>query len=125
MILGIGFDLVDIARVETVLERHRERAHSRLFTTGEVEYCNAAGRPGESFAARFAAKEAFFKAVRMGWGQGVNWTEVEVVSAPSGAPALRLHGAALERLQTLGARRTHLSLTHSGEVAGAFVVLED
>ena len=124
MILGIGFDLVDIARLEKVLLRHEGRAHTRLFTAGEIEYCTSAGRPGESYAARFAAKEAFFKAVRAGWGQGVTWTEVEVVSAPSGAPDLRLHGGALARVQALGVRRTHLSLTHSGDVAGAFLVLE-
>jgi holo-[acyl-carrier protein] synthase len=124
MIVGIGLDLVDIARLERVLERHQGRAHERLFTEGEIEYCRTAGRPGESYAARFAAKEAFFKAVRAGWGQGVTWTEVEVVSAPSGAPELRLHGGAKARAEALGARRLHLSLTHSGDVAAAFLVLE-
>jgi holo-[acyl-carrier protein] synthase len=124
MILGIGIDLVDIPRLERVLERHGGRAHERLFTAGEVAYCNAAARPGESYAARFAAKEAFFKAVRRGWGQGVTWTEVEVVSSSEGAPRLVLHGGARERAESLGARRMHLSLTHSGEVAAAFLVLE-
>jgi holo-[acyl-carrier protein] synthase len=124
MIIGIGTDLVEIARLEKVLQRHGGRAHRRLFTTGETEYCASAGRPAQSFAARFAAKEAFFKAVRSGWGQGVNWTDVEVVSAPSGAPDLRLHGAARRRMEALGARRAHLSLTHTDTVAGAFVVLE-
>lgn len=124
MILGIGIDLVDIPRLEAVLERHQGRAHKRLFTAEEIEYCSSAGRPGESYAARFAAKEAFFKAVRAGWGQGVTWTEVEVVSAPSGAPDIRLHGGARKRAETLGARRIHLSLTHGGEVAAAFLILE-
>jgi holo-[acyl-carrier protein] synthase len=124
MILGIGIDLVDIPRLEGVLERHQGRAHTRLFTAQEVEYCNNAGRPGESFAARFAAKEAFFKAVRSGWGQGVTWTEVEVVSAPSGAPDLQLHGGAKLRAEQLGARRVHLTLTHSGQMAAAFLILE-
>lgn len=124
MILGIGIDLVEIARVERLLERHGARAQQRLFTPGEIEYCSGAGRPGESFAARFAAKEAFFKAVRTGWGQGVEWTDVEVVSAPSGAPELRLHGGARRRAHELGARRMHLSLTHSGTAAGAFLILE-
>ena len=125
MILGIGLDLVDIPRLERVLERHRGRAHERLFTPGEVEYCSSTSRPGQSFAARFAAKEAFFKAVRTGWGQGVNWTEVEVVSAASGAPELRLSGGAREVADRLGVRRAHLSLTHSGETAAAFLILED
>ena len=124
MILGIGFDLVDIARLERVLARHGERAHERLFTAGESRYCDSASRPGESYAARFAAKEAFFKAVRTGWGQGVAWTEVEVVSTVEGAPELRLHGGARDRAEALGVRRMHLSLTHSGDTAGAFLVLE-
>lgn len=124
MILGIGIDLVEIARVEQVLARHGGRAHERLFTASEIAYCNSAGRPGQSYAARFAAKEAFFKAVRSGWGQGVAWTDVEVISAPSGAPELRLHGGAKRRAEALGARLLHLSLTHSHEVAAAFLVLE-
>lgn len=124
MILGIGLDLVDIPRLEQVLARHEGRAHARLFTPAEAAYCDGATRPGESYAARFAAKEAFFKAVRTGWGQGVNWTEVEVVSTPQGAPELRVHGGARERVEALGVSRMHLSLTHSGEVAAAFLVLE-
>ncbi|HEX6070069.1 MAG TPA: holo-ACP synthase [Longimicrobiaceae bacterium] len=124
MILGIGIDLVEIARLEQVLVRHGGRAHRRLFTPEEIEYCNGAGRPGQSFAARFAAKEAFFKAVGTGWGQGINWTDVEVASAASGAPSLRLHGGARRRMEELGARRTHLTLTHSGSTAAAFLILE-
>jgi holo-[acyl-carrier protein] synthase len=124
MILGIGIDLVDIPRLERVLARHEGRAHQRLFTPGEMQYCNEAARPGESYAARFAAKEAFFKAVRTGWGQGVTWTEVEVLSSPEGAPALRLHGGARRRADALGVRTLHLSLTHTGDTAGAFLVLE-
>lgn len=124
MIVGIGIDLVDIARIERVLARHQGRAHERLFTPGEMAYCDAASRPAESYAARFAAKEAFFKAVRMGWGQGVNWTEVEVVSTPEGAPELRLHGGARTRADALGVQGLHLSLTHAGDAAAAFLVLE-
>src|SRR5690554_1114176 len=74
MILGIGLDLTDIPRLERLLERHPGRAHERLFTPREIAYCTSTSRPGQSFAARFAAKEAFFKAVRRGWGQGVTWT---------------------------------------------------
>ena len=124
MILGIGVDLVDIARVERMLDRHQGRARDRVFTAGEIAYCNEAGRPGESYAARFAAKEAFFKAVGRGWGQGLAWTEVEVLSGGHGAPELRLHGAARKRADLLGVRRWHLSLTHTGETAAAFLVLE-
>ena len=69
MIVGIGVDLVEIARVDRVLRRHPERARTRLFTPGEIAYCDAASRPPQSYAARFAVKEAFFKAVGTGWGR--------------------------------------------------------
>ena len=124
MIVGIGVDLVEIARVERVLRRHPERARTRLFAPGEVDYCEAASRPAQSYAARFAVKEAFFKAVGCGWGAGVAWNEVEVVGVPGEAPGLRLHGAALERAAAMGVRSTHLSITHSRDSALAFLVLE-
>lgn len=124
MIIGIGTDLVDIARVQTLLDRKGDRARSRLFTPAEIEYCHGANRSAQSFAARFAAKEAFFKAIGIGWGQGVAWTDVEVVSGPNRAPTLRVSAAVEQRLQALGVRRMHLSLTHSETTAAAFLILE-
>lgn len=124
MIVGVGMDLVQIGRVWALLERKGERAISRLFTPAEVARCRGGRSPRESFAARFAAKEAFFKALGTGWGRGGAWTEVEVVSAPSGAPSIRLHGAAAELAEAAGVRRVHVSLTHTDDLAGAYVVLE-
>lgn len=124
MIIGIGTDLVDISRVQGLLERRGARARARLFTDAEIEYCNSATRSAQSFAARFAAKEAFFKAIGIGWGQGVAWTDVEVVSGPNRAPTLRVTAAAEQRLSELGVRRMHLSLTHSETTAAAFLILE-
>ncbi|CAN5698142.1 holo-ACP synthase [soil metagenome] len=124
MILGVGVDLVSIGRVAALIERHGERALGRLFRPAEIRYCRSRSRPMESFAARFAAKEAFFKALRTGWGQGGEWTEVEVVTEESGAPALRLLGTAAARANEQGVQRLHLSLTHTEEMAGAYVVLE-
>lgn len=124
MILGVGMDLVQVRRVGELLERRGERALRRFFTPAEVARCRASRSPGESFAARFAAKEAFFKALGTGWGRGGAWTEVEVVSAPSGAPSLRLSGAAAEMAAERGVVRAHVSLTHTDELAGAYVVLE-
>lgn len=124
MIVGVGTDLVQVRRVDELLERKGERALRRLFTAAEVERCRGGRSPRESFAARFAAKEAFFKALGTGWGRGGAWTEVEVVSAPSGAPSLRLHGAAAALAEAAGVRRVHLSLTHTDDLAGAYVVLE-
>ena len=95
MIIGIGTDLVEVDRVRQLLERHPERAAQKLFTTAEREHCAGAGNPAESFAARFAAKEAVFKALGTGWTGGAAWQEVEVLADPAGAPRLTLHGETL------------------------------
>jgi holo-[acyl-carrier protein] synthase len=124
MIVGVGVDLVRIDRVAGLLERQGERARARLFTDAECRRCEEGRHPPESFAARFAAKEAFFKALGTGWGRGGSWTDVEVVSAPSGAPSIRLSGAAAALAEERGVRAIHLSLTHSDDTAAAFVVLE-
>jgi holo-[acyl-carrier protein] synthase len=124
MILGIGIDLVEVSRVEHLVARYGDRALRRVFTGAEVERCNLSRSPSESLAARFAAKEAFFKAVGTGWGQGLAWTEVEVVSAPSGAPGVRLSGAAARLARERGVSRIHLSLTHTATHASAYLLLE-
>jgi holo-[acyl-carrier protein] synthase len=124
MILGIGIDLVEVSRVDALVARHGDRALRRIFTAAEVERCSLARSPSESLAARFAAKEAFFKAVGTGWGSGLAWTEVEVVSTPSGAPEVRLSGAAERLARERGVSRIHLSLTHTDALASAYLLLE-
>ncbi|HEX6368735.1 MAG TPA: holo-ACP synthase [Longimicrobium sp.] len=124
VIAGIGVDLVSIPRFAQLMERRGEAAVARFFTAGEAERCRASKSALESFAGRFAAKEAFFKALGTGWGLGGRWTEVEVVSAPSGAPSLRLSGRAAEAAAEQGVSRIHLSITHTDDTAAAFVVLE-
>lgn len=124
VIAGIGVDLVNIPRFAELMERRGEAALSRFFTGAEAERCRQSKSSIESFAARFAAKEAFFKALGTGWGLGGRWTEVEVVSAPSGAPSLRLTGRAAEAAAERGVSSIHLSLTHTDDTAAAFVVLE-
>jgi holo-[acyl-carrier protein] synthase len=124
MIAGIGIDLVVTSRVSAVLERKGERALARFFTPGEARHCQGSRHPPESFAARFAAKEAFFKALGTGWGRGGRWTEVEVVNAPGGAPTLSLSGQAAALATARGVQRVHLSLSHAGDSAAAVVVLE-
>src|SRR5215213_9448911 len=89
MIVGVGIDMVRIERVWGVLQRRGERAYARFFTAAERERCGGSRHPPESFAARFAAKEAFYKAMGTGVGIAGAWTEVEVVSAESGAPSIR------------------------------------
>lgn len=124
MIAGVGTDMVSIVRVRELLHRKGDAALRRFFTPAEAERCQASKSPGESFAARFAAKEAFFKAMGTGWGLGGRWTEVEVVSAPSGAPSIRLSGRAAELAAERGIARIHVSMTHTDDTAAAFVVLE-
>ncbi len=117
-------DLVETARMARLLERYPARCHGRLFTVGEVDYCGASRSPVESFAARFAAKEALMKALGTGLRGGARWQDVEVVSDEAGAPHLRLHGFLAEFAERRGVLRAHLTLTHTRDLAGAYVVLE-
>lgn len=124
MIVGIGVDIVEIERFREVLQRQQERFVRRVFTEGEQEYCRAHRDAVPHFAARFAAKEALFKALGTGWAKGVSWRDAEVVREAMKAPVLALHGQAEKLSMTLGARATHLSLSHSRGFAVAVVVIE-
>lgn len=124
MILGIGVDIVGIDRVRGVLGRHGHRFTERVLTAEEQAYCSRHADPAPSLASRFAAKEAALKALGTGLAAGINWRDVEVVRAPSGAPGLRLHRRAGEIAAQLGVQRQHLTLTHDAGVAVAVVVLE-
>lgn len=122
MIVGLGIDLAEISRFDALLARWGERLERKLFTEGERAACHGRGRPAQHFAARFAAKEAALKA--LGVPSGLAWHELEVVSSATGAPALRLSGAAEAAARRLGATRVHLTLTHAADVAAAVVVFE-
>jgi holo-[acyl-carrier protein] synthase len=126
VIRGIGMDLADIDRIARVLARHPERARTRLFTAGERAYCDRRGAPARHFAARFAAKEAAYKALSGSEeARHIHWQDIEVVSDPmDGRPTLRLHGRAAIRAEVMGVVSLHLTLTHSDLVAAAMVVLE-
>ena len=115
MILGIGVDLVDIARLDQALRRTPALA-ARLFTEGER------AAPAGSLAACFAAKEAVAKA--LGAPDGLRWADVEVLHDPAGRPALAVRGTVADAASRLGVRRWHVSLTHDGGVSVAFVVAE-
>lgn len=124
MILGHGIDVAEVERVGRSIDRFGDRFLQRVFTPAERAYAGDGPRRNEHLAARFAAKEAVFKALGTGWAQGVGWTDVEVVREPAGKPALRLSGAASERAERLGVKRWHVSLTHTGSVAMASVIAE-
>jgi holo-[acyl-carrier protein] synthase len=124
MIISTGLDLVSVPRFERFVERHGRRGLDRLFTPEEIEYCLALAHPVRSFAARFAAKEAFYKASGTGVGPAGGWRDVEVVRLGSGRPILRLHGRAALCARQLDVQRIHLSLSHTDDLAAATVVLE-
>ena len=125
MILGLGSDLIEIARIGASIERFGARFLERVFTAEEIAYCRTKKDAAESFAARFAAKEAGAKALGTGISRGIAWVEIEVRREPSGRPTLHWSGRALELALELGVRRTSLSLTHAREMALAVVVVED
>lgn len=123
-VLGLGLDLVDVARVERLWERHAERAARRLLTTEERRYCAGKAAPARHVAARLAAKEAAFKALAgNALARRIWWLELEVVRAAGEPPRLEFHGRAAERCRELGVRRALLTLTHTDRTAGAVVVL--
>ena len=121
MIVGIGVDVVDLERFERSLERTGALA-ARLFGDSERVLADGGPRPVRSLAARFAAKEALIKA--LGGSTGVRWHDIVVVSDESGAPSFRLTGGARSLAESRGATRLHLSLSHDGGVAVAYVVAE-
>jgi len=125
MILGLGTDLVAIARVETVLSRHRDRFLDRVFTPAEQADCLARSRPATHLAARLAAKEATMKALGTGWSLGVRWTVVEVRSGGGTPPTVSLSGVARKRAEARGIREAIVSLSHDGDYAVAVVVATD
>ena len=124
MILATGIDIIEIARLAEVFARRGARFRDRVFTAAEIAYCESRASRMESYAARFAAKEAAMKALGTGWGEGVGWRDIEILRSATGVPSLQFHGRALERFKQLGASRTHLSLTHSRDLAFAQVLLE-
>ena len=124
MIVGTGVDIVDISRFERFVAENNVPLFERLFTPGEREYCATRKRSAQHYALRFAAKEAYLKALGTGLRHGISWQEVEVVNDSLGKPELRLTGRALELFRDRGGVREHLSLSHDGNWGVAMVVLE-
>ncbi len=125
MIVGSGVDMIEIERIAETLARYGDRFCQRIYRPGEIQYCRRKRNAAESFAARFAAKEAAAKALGTGIQHGVGWQDIEVVRAPSGRPSLLFHGRAAAVARRLGVRNAALSLTHTRTLALAQVVLED
>ena len=124
MIVGLGIDIAEIERIEASIARHGRRFLERIFTPGEIAYCERHRNKAERYAGRFAAKEATMKALGTGWGHGVRWLDIEVTREPGGKPLLKLHGRAKEIASQLGAINLSLTITHSGNTALAQVIFE-
>jgi holo-[acyl-carrier protein] synthase len=125
MIVGMGVDIVEVARVEAAIRRRGRAFLERVFTPREITYCERHRDKFERYAARFASKEAAMKALGTGWRRGVRWRDLEVTNLPSGKPTLELSGRSKELANELHVRNITLSITHSGSFALAQVIFEN
>jgi holo-[acyl-carrier protein] synthase len=124
MIFGSGIDIVNIDRIESLMARWGDLFLGKVFTEREILWCRQRTRPPECFAIRFAAKEAFLKAIGLGLRDGIHWTDIEVESNPLGKPLLSLHRKAKELLEIHRICKALLTLSHDRPYAVAHVILE-
>jgi holo-[acyl-carrier protein] synthase len=124
LIVGLGVDIAEVARVKAAIERHGETFLRRLYTPEEREYCERFKNKFERYAGRFAAKEAAMKALGTGWSRGVRWVDVEVVREKGGRPTIKLAGEAANVADRMGVKNIALSITHTAEQAFAQVIFE-
>ena len=123
-VLGIGIDLVENARIQHSIERFGERFLHRVFTAGEIAYCQSMKFPERHFAARFAAKEALSKAFGTGIGKAMGWHDIDIRKKPSGEPFLVLTGGAEDLATQRGVKNALITLSHTDHYAMAVIVLE-
>lgn len=124
MIVSIGIDIVEVYRIAETLQR-TPRFGERVFTGAERAYCNAKGAAAaQSYAGRFAAKEAFLKALKTGWRGKITWHDIEILSDDQGVPTLHISGEASTLFTNSGATHMHLSISHTTEHAVAQVIFE-
>ena len=124
MILSIGIDIVEVYRIRETIAR-TPRFAERVYTQDERAYCeNKGAAAAQSYAGRFAAKEAFLKALKTGWRGKITWQDIEVISDKDGVPTLKVTGEAQQILNERGATHIHLSISHTTEHAVAEVILE-
>jgi holo-[acyl-carrier protein] synthase len=123
MIYGIGTDIIEVTRIKTVMEKDigfREK----IFTPGEITYCETKRHKYENYAARFSVKEAFLKAIGTGWRLGIRFADIDVYHDEYGKPLIRVYGKALELVEKEKISKIHVSLSHLKEIATAVVVVE-
>ncbi|MDQ1354813.1 MAG: holo-[acyl-carrier protein] synthase [Acidobacteriota bacterium] len=123
MIKGTGIDIIDIPRIKKKTTED-PRFIEKLFTETEIAYCESKFRKEIHYAARFAAKEAFFKAMGTGWRDGMKWTDISIENNDLGKPSIKLQGKTLENFKEKNFENIHLSISHTREYAVAFVIIE-
>ena len=122
MIVGLGTDIVEVSRIEKMIERHGDSFVNRIFTCGEIAYCRQRKFSAEPFAGRWAAKEAVMKALGTGFIQGTHFQEIEIVTEPSGRPRVLLHGSTAELAKQLGIDELLVTMSHCREYATATAI---
>jgi holo-[acyl-carrier protein] synthase len=123
VVYGIGTDIIEVDRVGALVSKGPGHLN-HVFTPREIEFCESKRNKNQHYAARFAAKEAFMKALGTGWNLGIAFTQIEVVPNQLGKPEIVLHGKALEFAEREEIIRIHLSITHIKELANAIVIIE-
>lgn len=124
MILGIGFDLIEVARIAKQVDSD-SRFKEKIFSPAEIEYCESCGvNKAQHYAARFAAKEAFFKAIGSGYRRGLAFSEITIINDELGKPIIRLSGKTADHARQNQFGGIHVSLSHLRELAGAVVIIE-
>jgi holo-[acyl-carrier protein] synthase len=123
LIYGIGTDIIETGRIQTVMERDLG-FREKIFSAGEISYCEAKKNKYQHYAARFSAKEAFMKALGTGWRDGIRFVEIEVIHDPLGKPLIRLSGKAKEIAEQEGISKFHITISHIKEIATATVIIE-
>jgi holo-[acyl-carrier protein] synthase len=123
MIIGTGIDIIEVERIAHRVGRDTG-FREFVFSIREMQYCDSKASPFEHYAARFAAKEAFLKAIGKGWGRGLSLNEIEIINEGNGRPYLQLSGQTESELAPLGIRIIHVSLSHLKSMATAVVILE-
>ena len=121
-VVGIGTDIIECLRIAQMIERHGELFLNRVYTSGEISYCQARKQATQHFAGRWAAKEAVLKALGTGWRRGISWRDVEIRSEPGGKPVVALHGGARQASLEQGIGVMQVSISHCRSHATAFAL---
>jgi holo-[acyl-carrier protein] synthase len=124
MLIGIGTDIVSVARINRALKRWGERFKRRIFTEQEIKYCESRRNPSPHYAVRFSAKEAFYKALGPYQRSGIRWKEIEISRGLNGRPAIKVYGVMEKSLALSNFKNVLLTMTHDNDIASALVVIE-